>query len=315
MLTDLFARGKIYYLRAAVANPTAEQLRMAPATDRDAVQRTYSARGRDVIDVRVTTLARRLAARELTDYDAVQAFIREIQRRCVYNLRAEKIDGDVDRVEAFLFSTNEGYCDLFASALAAMCRSIGIRSRVAIGYLMPEPIDATYIVRERHAHMWTEVYFDGYGWVTFDATDGATALPGAGVGSVYEEESEAVGSRWPMWAGLSVFGAIFLALLAGSYLSWRRSIVLVPPELKKLRPLYAQYLRLIRRVVGRPKATGETTSEYAAAYEVGTGSDTAAELARLFDLALYAQDSPQESQVAQIRSRLTELKGLRANGR
>lgn len=47
-----------------------------------------------------------------------------------------------------------------------------IPSRVVAGYLGAEsnPYDDTFVVRDRYAHAWTEVYIDGEGWIRVDPT-------------------------------------------------------------------------------------------------------------------------------------------------
>ena len=91
-------------------------------------------------------------------------------------VHAEGIDG----LEDFLFDVRAGYCQQFASAYAALARSIGLPTRVAVGFTWGEwqpgrGIDGAYIVRGRHAHAWPEVYFAGTGWVRFEPTPGRGA--------------------------------------------------------------------------------------------------------------------------------------------
>src|SRR5204862_5166960 len=86
---------------------------------------------------------------------------------------------DVPALERFLFQTKRGYCEQFAGAFAAMARSVGLPSRVAVGFT-PGDIQAanSFRVRGKHAHAWPEVYLDGYGWVAFEPTPGR-GMPGA----------------------------------------------------------------------------------------------------------------------------------------
>lgn len=77
----------------------------------------------------------------------------------------------VDAVTFFLFEAKEGACDWFASALALMCRAVGIPARVVTGFYSEEVSeDGTLIIRTNDAHAWVEAYIDGHGWVTLDAT-------------------------------------------------------------------------------------------------------------------------------------------------
>ncbi len=79
----------------------------------------------------------------------------------------------------FLFDTKEGYCSQYASAAIMLLRSAGIPARYAEGYIADE-FSATikktapgkYIsyVADSNAHAWVEVYYDYYGWLTYEAT-------------------------------------------------------------------------------------------------------------------------------------------------
>ncbi len=68
-----------------------------------------------------------------------------------------------------------GYCEQFATAMAVMARTVGVPSRVVLGFT---PGEATIqpdgseliVVRERNAHSWVELWMDGQGWVRFDPT-------------------------------------------------------------------------------------------------------------------------------------------------
>ncbi len=91
----------------------------------------------------------------------------------------------IDGLEDFLFDVRAGYCQQFASAYAALARSIGLPTRVAVGFTwgdwQPERgiggayVGGAYVVRGRHAHAWPEVYFAGTGWVRFEPTPGRGA--------------------------------------------------------------------------------------------------------------------------------------------
>lgn len=69
-----------------------------------------------------------------------------------------------------------GYCEQYASAFAAMARSLGLPARVAVGFT-PGDRDENGIwrVRGEFAHAWPEVYLAGAGWVRFEPTPGRGA--------------------------------------------------------------------------------------------------------------------------------------------
>ena len=88
--------------------------------------------------------------------------------------------GGIDSLQDFLFEVRSGYCQQFASGYAALARSIGLPTRVAVGFTWGEwdserGVAGSYVVRGRHAHAWPEVYFAGTGWVRFEPTPGRGA--------------------------------------------------------------------------------------------------------------------------------------------
>ena len=56
--------------------------------------------------------------------------------------------------------------------MAVMARIAGLPSRYIEGYAAVPDSDGTARVTQRNAHAWTEIYFSGFGWLSFDATPG-----------------------------------------------------------------------------------------------------------------------------------------------
>ncbi len=124
---------------------------------------------------RVRALSEEVTRDKPTAYEKVVALMEWLGQNCKYNTDTPAAPANTDVVEHFIFDRRVGYCDSFATALAVMCRSIGIPARTASGFL-PGELDAQtqqYQVRERDKHMWTEVFFPGVGWITFDPTENA----------------------------------------------------------------------------------------------------------------------------------------------
>jgi transglutaminase-like putative cysteine protease len=126
----------------------------------------------------IKQLSRDLTRSARTPYDKVLA----IDKYLAQIPYQEKIDSpkNVDGVEYFLFQQKSGFCLYYASAMAVMLRSVGVPTRLAVGYLPGEPGKdvGEYILRDKHYHAWPEVFFSGYGWVDLEATPGGT---GSGV--------------------------------------------------------------------------------------------------------------------------------------
>jgi transglutaminase-like putative cysteine protease len=69
---------------------------------------------------------------------------------------------DVDPIEHFLLVHRRGHCEFFASSLVMLLRSQGIPARVVVGYHGGDfnSIGKYYLVRQRDAHAWVEVYLE-----------------------------------------------------------------------------------------------------------------------------------------------------------
>jgi transglutaminase-like putative cysteine protease len=64
-----------------------------------------------------------------------------------------------------------GYCEQFATSMALMARTLGVPSRVVLGFTPGEPInDTTVVVTDRNAHSWVEIWVPELGWMAFDPT-------------------------------------------------------------------------------------------------------------------------------------------------
>ncbi|MFZ4573027.1 MAG: transglutaminaseTgpA domain-containing protein [Phycisphaerales bacterium] len=95
-----------------------------------------------------------------------------LRKECSYTLDIRAAPAGVDPTEWFVFTERRGHCEYFASALAGMCRSIGIDARVVAGYVATQfdPDLQAYVVRASNAHAWVEANISGGVWRTFDAT-------------------------------------------------------------------------------------------------------------------------------------------------
>ncbi len=124
----------------------------------------------------VTAQARQIVAdagatTDLERVQALQSFFLD-PSRFTYDLDVA-LDQSIDDMNTFL-TIGRGYCQQFASTFAAMARSLGIPTRVAVGFTWGDWDEARqeYVVSGKHAHAWPEVYFSGVGWIIFDPTPG-----------------------------------------------------------------------------------------------------------------------------------------------
>lgn len=88
---------------------------------------------------------------------------------------------DADPVAYFLFESERGGPSDFASAFAILLRTQGVPVRVATGFGPGSVEGDRRVVRAGHQYAWSEVAFDGPGWVIVDVAASAAA-DGAGGG-------------------------------------------------------------------------------------------------------------------------------------
>lgn len=122
----------------------------------------------------VSTLAAELTDTAPTSYDAALALQQFFRTEFEYSLDVQSGHGE-SAIELFL-AQRIGYCEQFAATFAAMARSVGLPSRVAVGYTAGlRADDGRFSVLGRNAHAWPEVWFDDVGWVAFEPTPGRGA--------------------------------------------------------------------------------------------------------------------------------------------
>lgn len=125
----------------------------------------------------VYALVTRITQDAQNDFDRAAALCAYLRSAYSYTLDQNIPPTDRDFVSWFLLTERQGYCTSFASAMAVMARIAGLPSRYIEGYAAVPDSDGTARVTQRNAHAWTEIYFNGFGWLSFDATPDATPSP------------------------------------------------------------------------------------------------------------------------------------------
>ena len=133
-------------------------------------------------------------ARELTrdcqnDYDRAAALCQFLQRAYPYSLKQNRPPLTRDFVSWFLLEEKRGYCTSFASALTVLARCIGLPARYIEGYAATPDSDGIARVTQMDGHAWTEIYFPGFGWLSFDPTPGEGNEPDYGADDPEGEEN------------------------------------------------------------------------------------------------------------------------------
>ena len=110
--------------------------------------------------------------------EVLSAYLQGEDFKYTLDLRDFVQSRSVDPLVQFLTDYRFGHCEYFASALAGMCRSIGVEARVVTGFVAVE-FDSSlehYVVRESNAHAWVEVLTGDWQWRTFDPTSSETLM-------------------------------------------------------------------------------------------------------------------------------------------
>jgi transglutaminase-like putative cysteine protease len=172
--SDMFAarsNASTYKADTYVPIPSAEQLRGASGEYPQHIQDLYFSLPGTVPE-RVHRLAQDITRGKETAYDKAKAIESYLRTNYPYDLEIDAPPEDRDVVDYFLFDLRRGYCDYYATAMVVLARSSGLPARFVSGYAPGEydAPNAQYVIREKHAHSWAEIYFPEIGWVEFEPT-------------------------------------------------------------------------------------------------------------------------------------------------
>ncbi len=189
--------GKVYRVRASIAVPTVAQLRAASTDYPSWVTRRYLQLP-PTVTPRTRALAREIASGLDTPYDVAEGVTRYLRTNISYRETVPPAPAGQEPLDWFLFDGREGFCNYYASAEVILLRSLGIPARLAVGFAQGERLAGSdaYLVRQRDAHAWPEVYFPGVGWVEFEPTASqALLLRPLGEGGAPEGPTGPAGER------------------------------------------------------------------------------------------------------------------------
>lgn len=169
------AVGADYTVSSLRVNPTLEQIRAVdaaqPETDPD----------EEPVEIPsiVGDLAVEVTGAESTDYDRLIALQSWFRNEFTYSLDTpvdEGFDGTGAEAVARFLEVRSGYCVHFAGAFALMAESLGMQTRIVVGYLPGSMTqekrgdESIFSVTSDRLHSWPEVLFPGIGWVPFEPT-------------------------------------------------------------------------------------------------------------------------------------------------
>jgi transglutaminase-like putative cysteine protease len=291
---DRLRDGDRYTVTGSATTASIEQLQTAGTDYPGWVEDRYLDLPRGLPD-RVGRKATEVTTAAQTPYEAavaIEAYLRSFPND--FNVPATPPGRD--SVDYFLFETQRGYFDYHASAMAVMLRTLGVPARVASGYVIDplavEGDTSRYVLTERNAFAWPEVYFPGIGWVEFSPTpsqpvinrpgtqprapldpsergfeDDEPGVPDLDFGALDDgstSESDPFGDGpgggsdpWRMMLGAAAVGGLIAIGLAGGRFAWEYGLAGLPRPVQ----LWTKTQRLARW--GRAGATpSETPREF-----------------------------------------------------
>lgn len=103
-----------------------------------------------------------------------------------------------DPIADFLYSTQVGYCEHYASSMVALLRYNEIPARIVTGFVDGKwnEYGKFLTIRNRDAHSWVEAYIYNKGWMRFDPTPSAGFNTTSIVISPFEQFTDSLIWRW-----------------------------------------------------------------------------------------------------------------------
>ncbi|MCI0520194.1 MAG: transglutaminase-like domain-containing protein, partial [Chloroflexi bacterium] len=173
--------GQVYKAQASLSYASVAQLRAAGSEYPEWVSQRYLQLPESTT-LRTRQLAEQITAGLETPYDKAAAVTQYLRDNITYVETIEEAQpANQEIVDWFLFDLKQGFCNYYSTAEVILLRSLGIPARWAVGYAQGERIaaealpsarfeESTFVIRQRDAHAWPEVYVPGVGWVEFEPT-------------------------------------------------------------------------------------------------------------------------------------------------
>jgi transglutaminase-like putative cysteine protease len=208
--------GEAYLTHASVAVPTASQLELAGKDYPSWVREAYLQVPNSLTD-RFRTLARNITSQAETPYDQAEAVTAWLRNNIEYSRVTESPPEGREPLDWFVFDYKVGFCNFYASSEVMMLRTLGVPTRLSVGYaagtpkepstlILGNPISkldfssSPYEVRGNDAHAWPEVFFPGYGWVPFEPTTSQPEIRRGTINAVTANGATLLGERDPLSA-------------------------------------------------------------------------------------------------------------------
>ncbi|MCK2217263.1 DUF3488 and transglutaminase-like domain-containing protein [Actinomadura sp. ATCC 31491] len=161
------AKGFSYEVTSRVPKPSKEDL-LAAVPARDPALTAFPGGPQKELFGRLAREAVKGAEEPMRQAYRLQSYLRTSARYDVTAPPGHSLKG----LEFFLRTTHRGTSEQFATTFALMARTLGLPSRVVVGFRPGTPAGGVYHVRSGHVMAWAEIEFEGIGWRPFYPTPG-----------------------------------------------------------------------------------------------------------------------------------------------
>jgi hypothetical protein len=153
--------GKTYRVTSHVPRPaTAQRLDAVPAGPPDALPPKIGV---------FRSLAQRVTRNARSPYQQASLLEHYLRTSAVYDVTSPP-GHSLASLEYFLRSTHRGTSEQFASSFALLARTLGLPSRVVVGFRPGTPADGAFQVLSGDVLVWPEIQFKDLGWMAFNPT-------------------------------------------------------------------------------------------------------------------------------------------------
>ncbi|MEU8151113.1 DUF3488 and transglutaminase-like domain-containing protein [Nonomuraea sp. NPDC048901] len=161
------AKGFTYEVTSRVAEPSKADLLAATPVD-DRALTAFPAGPQEALFHKLAQQATKGADVPIKQAYRLQSYLRTSATYDVTAPPGHSLKG----LEFFLETTHRGTSEQFASTFALMARTLGLPSRVVVGFRPGQASDGIYHVKSGHVMAWAEIKFDKLGWRPFYPTPG-----------------------------------------------------------------------------------------------------------------------------------------------
>jgi transglutaminase-like putative cysteine protease len=167
---DKTSQGVSFRVTSLLPEPTRDQLRSEGETP-ESIQKRYLQVPEGPVDDRVAAVLDQVAGDLPNPYDKAVALQRFFRQTGGFHYSLDAPAGHGTRDVGDFLENKVGYCEQYASAMAYLARLSGIPARVAVGFTPGhQRSDGTWVITNKDAHAWPELYFPNAGWVRFEPT-------------------------------------------------------------------------------------------------------------------------------------------------